>query len=366
MPLQTINYAGIPIQKPDYSGLENFIPNMLSGYKAAKEPARMRAEQEKLENESQTAKLNRVLKERFGVPEAEAALENKTLANDAQRTKNQYLPSSEEQRIALQRAQAGYYDRMPQARPGEGDNSGGLVVNPETGTEGVKYGGGVNEKLLAAKESSADMKIANSMVEARKIIDKISDIVEDHPNLGGSLAYMLSNAGEKKGIFNYFKRMGLDKKDLAAVEKIDKLGSELVMRTGEQLGGKNFTDAKQKLIELTKPSPGNTDESNEFILNNLREFNSGGDLWAKDLRWGQKNRIKIISDPERYREIAKGAMQRANPNQAMQIQGQSPDSMRQQQAAPEGMIRATINGKSGFIPANQKQDFISRGGQINE
>lgn len=119
MPLQTINYAGIPIQKPDYSGLENFIPNMLSGYKAAKEPARMRAEQEKLDYESQTAKMNNYLKQTFGIPEAEAALEGSRLGNQALRTKEEFARPRHEAELALMRAQTGHADRSERGMGGK-------------------------------------------------------------------------------------------------------------------------------------------------------------------------------------------------------------------------------------------------------
>ncbi len=92
MPIPSINFASIPVQKEDYSGIQNLIPNILEGYHA---PKKMQEERAQAERKKQAEELaNKFLKE--------------------------YGPRKNEAEIGLKEAQTGYYNRMPGEKLGAG------------------------------------------------------------------------------------------------------------------------------------------------------------------------------------------------------------------------------------------------------
>lgn len=100
MPIQTIDFSKIPIQKPDYSGQENFFGNILQGYESGVQSKRA-AEK--------------------------AALEDKAMAL-ANATEEKYGADTAAAKLALLQAQAEHHRKLAKGGSGGGSLSGSAVV----------------------------------------------------------------------------------------------------------------------------------------------------------------------------------------------------------------------------------------------
>lgn len=78
MPLPSINFAHVPIQKPDYSALENFVPGIWDAYTAGKQrksAAEMAAEQKNLVSQkAESERIANALMSKYGEQEKLAKL----------------------------------------------------------------------------------------------------------------------------------------------------------------------------------------------------------------------------------------------------------------------------------------------------
>ena len=92
-----------------------------------------------------------------------------------------------------------------------------------------------------------------------------------------------------------------NKKDLAAFEKFRKMASKLVVAKGDTMNGK-ITDARMKLIENMKASPGNTDEANIYMLEGEIYDTDPAAAYNKALEKGFNTRRRPALDLEAYRE----------------------------------------------------------------
>lgn len=109
MPLNQINWAAIQPQVPDYSGIENFLPNFLEAREA---PGRMANEREMMKQALMNAQLGNKIKgveADFAKPLAEQNLQSKIMANALSKEFDIPLAKAE---LMLKQAQAKNYNRL--------------------------------------------------------------------------------------------------------------------------------------------------------------------------------------------------------------------------------------------------------------
>ncbi len=181
-----------------------------------------------------------------------------------------------------------------------------------------------HERTHATKTMEQDLKRADSQVASYKKLKALKDIQLKHPDMSTDFSVAIMNPDKKTGIIEAMKRKYLvDKNKLAAIEKFEKLTADLVATGGEAMGGgQRFTDKLQELYKARKPDSRNTPEANIFVIENLMNEMLPGFSYGKDLRYGLKNRIKIIPDDEKYRELSLHEIERPNKTSSIDIQGQ--------------------------------------------
>ncbi len=181
-----------------------------------------------------------------------------------------------------------------------------------------------HERTHATKSMESDLKRADSQVASYKKLKSLKDIQLKHPDMSTDFSVAIMNPDKKAGILEAMKRKYLvNKGKLAAIEKFEKLTADLVATGGEAMGGgQRFTDKLQELYKARKPDARNTPEANLFVIDNLMNEMLPGFSYGKDLRHGLKNRIKIIPDDEKYRELSLQEMERPNKTSSVDIQGQ--------------------------------------------
>lgn len=159
------------------------------------------------------------------------------------------------------------------------------------------------ERNEATKIMRQNLTKSNDLSKAHKTLSEMQKIMNEHPNMADHFASALVDPTQKSSIFGQLKRIGADKKDLAAIEKFTKLSNDLILSAGQAMGSKSFTDAKLKLLEMAKPSARNTDEANKFVIKHMMEEFEPYVGYSKALQHGLQNRYEVLDVPESYRTI---------------------------------------------------------------
>jgi hypothetical protein len=395
MGLNTINYAALPIQKPDYSGYENLFSNILEGYKNAREPYKMQQEeQERKFRNTILGEEARVAPQTFDAKLAELLLGNK-----GQELKNKYYGSTAEADIkyknlasALQQQSLGHNEKkLPfelEKLKAEAQNYGltpaqkqagqlfgagtpeyndairlqlGLAPTRQQLPSGVPQGSVPYASMPSLKEQSqasnrmheTSAKL-NQLEKVRGILEEMRAIQVKHPNLGDYISTSLVDADGKPGLKSKLLRPLVNKSDLAAQEKFNKLSSDLVLHGAQAFGGKAFTDARQKLMENAKPHFGNTSEANLYVIDKMFKDLDYVPGYKKAVQAGISNRYEVPDDPYLYLPQKENsqveAIQNAQNNQNQQGQQSNPESGRER-------VPIEMNGKTYMIPANMVDIF---------
>lgn len=156
------------------------------------------------------------------------------------------------------------------------------------------------ERQIVVKEMNADLKKANSAASALKLVKEMKKIQDSNPNLSKYFASAIVT--DEPGLWSKIKRniVGLtDEKSLAEIEKFRKLSSELVLKGSENWGVRP-TDARTKLLSLTKPNENNTTEANNYLFNRLEDEFEPWVAYGEDLKKGLNNRYQVIPDFNKY------------------------------------------------------------------
>ena len=129
------------------------------------------------------------------------------------------------------------------------------------------------ERNFLRKQNQEYLKRAEGAHKGLQTLDELDDLIKNNPNIGKYFVRALTSDKDRPSIMDQLIRQGLSEKELTAVQKFNKLTSQLVVNAGEAFGGgRRWTDATQKLIQDTKPFAGNTDEANRFVSNELRKI----------------------------------------------------------------------------------------------
>ena len=184
----------------------------------------------------------------------------------------------------------------------------------EVDENGVPASGVSFDKMKAAEQNRVSKQMADEsnkaqkLVKAHRTLTAMKKLVQEHPNMADEMGAVFANPAEQPGFLDQLKRdmaLGvglLNKKDLAAYEKFTKLSSELVLDAGEALGSKNFTDAKLKLIQRSKPSGRMTDEALNYVIDHMMYDWEPAQDYANAIEKGRRGRYQPEMNMESYRK----------------------------------------------------------------
>jgi len=196
------------------------------------------------------------------------------------------------------------------------------------------------ERNEQVKRMTEDVKIGKSSEGALKIINELRRIQEQHPNLGNYFATALSK-GDEPGWSEWIARKtgALSEKDVSALQKFRKLSNDLVVKGSESWGGR-ITDARMKLLSMTKPGAGNTAEANNYLFDRLEDELSPKVALGKKAKQGLENRYVVYQDfsDEEKPELSNILGQRKSGG---------------------GQQSMTLNGKTYSIPEELVEEFLA-------
>jgi hypothetical protein len=239
--------------------------------------------------------------------------------------KGQFLPQTHQANIDLLKAKADKARRIESQTPGKHSpiyNDLAAIYGEGTPefAEAVKQARGIptsvntpadqelrfsdlsskNEQLDVSKRMRNDLKAAHSVKKAIGTLNEMRRITLENPGLSDTLANIFIDPKKESSIISKATKTFLNKKDRAAVEKYIKLGNDLILQGGEGLGAKNFTDAKAKIIELSKANAGNSQEANLFVIDNMIRQLQPWEAYAQDLKRGLRERKVVEFDLDKY------------------------------------------------------------------
>jgi len=267
------------------------------------------------------------------IPAGMREAESERLKQELQRQQNELFRPTKEAEISLSKAQE--KNQLAQALMHE-QQSQNPILNPHltptmrelaavhgfgtpafykalAETHGIIEGEGVpqnavplralsaNERNVTVQQMQSNMKMANGMERSYKILSEMDEILEKHPKMADYISTALVDPEKAKTVLGQLKRKGVNKEDLAAIEKFNKLSADLVIQGGQALGGSSkWSDARQQLIEAAKPVSGNTYDANKFVIRHMREYMKYGEPMRKDYQNAFKNRYALYTVPEDY------------------------------------------------------------------
>ena len=195
------------------------------------------------------------------------------------------------------------------------------------------------ERNDTVKRMTEDLKVANSSKSALKTLDELRKIQNEHPKLGKYFATAIAS-GNEPGWLEYLSRKAglLSEKDFTALQTFIKLSNDLVIKGSESWGGRP-TDARMKLLSMTKPGARNTAEANNYLFDRLAEELTPKARLGNKIKDGLKNRYAVYQD---YSD-------EESPNLS--------DALEQGMSAG-GSQSMMLNGKTYDIPAELVEEFL--------
>lgn len=195
---------------------------------------------------------------------------------------------------------------------------------------------------------------AKSAINSIQILDELENIVRSNPGMGKYFEHALVTGQENPGLIEQLMRQGVDERQLTAIQTFTKLANQLVFDAGNSMGARNFTDAKQKLIQSIKPSARNTDQANFTIIDGLRktlrpEAEAFEDILAavqKDVVYTPKN--KMSKHDEQSGDFSQALAER-----------------KQSESSGFKVVRAP-NGKLVKVPQSKVEEALAAGGTLVE
>lgn len=344
MPINFTDFSRLPTTD---SGLGDLLGKAIEGFRAQRMPGMMNREQQQQELRNallgmqnkyypqiQDQKLKQgeiglkasqlnldQMPEQFKRQQQESELKQSLykLRAENQSLQNQFLPEAHRAKVAKLEAEtekAKRYEnnarKTPQQRnletlypPGSPEYNDAmkslLGLGGANGDRPVRFNDlPKNEQLDVSKRMRNDLRAAHEIKKATGVLNEMEKIMNEHPNLADSLSNIFIDPKKDSTILSKFGKSFLDKKERAAIEKFVKLSNELILHGGQALGAKNFTDAKAKMLELSKPVAGNSQEANLFLIKNMRKQFDPWQAYAEDLKKGLKNREVVEFDLDKY------------------------------------------------------------------
>lgn len=159
-------------------------------------------------------------------------------------------------------------------------------------------GKSASERNNVFKQQRADMVKVDSAKKAYETLNKMENLVKKHPDLHKYLATVITNPGEKS-LINKVVTYGMNEKERTALELMTKYSNQLALDV-TATWGKNATDARAKMIELSKAAAGLTGDANQAIIGTMKEELFPVIAYGKDLKNAYQNGYEVIFDRDNY------------------------------------------------------------------
>jgi hypothetical protein len=157
------------------------------------------------------------------------------------------------------------------------------------------------EKVRFRDEMNSEISKGDAAVDAIHDAKEMLKILKDNPEMSEWYTTDLFDPAAKASTYARLKRILTDKKDLAELEKFNKLSADLVLRQTALEGGKGgATDQYMQMVSASKANPHYTNNANEFVLNNMIKKYSGRAQYVKDARAAKLKKQILLWDPDYY------------------------------------------------------------------
>lgn len=171
---------------------------------------------------------------------------------------------------------------------------------------------------IARSQNQKYLEKAESAYKAVNLLDELESIINENPGMHKYFARALTTDSLEPGFFEQlFRNSVIDEKQLTALQRFTKISNQLVADGASAFGGsRQFTDARQKLLQSIKPSAANTAEANRAIINGLkkelvpdaRELENIISAIDRDVTYTPRHKLKKQSDNSSSKQAAEEEM----------------------------------------------------------
>lgn len=258
---------------------------------------------------------------------------------------------------AIQEAEALYGDlNDPRAKQYILDRNkiiNGQEYRPELNNKEIPEGA-ISLNLFTPAQRKAETDRQNKFIDQGESwkhimhqLDEADKILDENPNLSDSFASIIEEAGGKsKGYLNPLLNRMSNEKDRTAVQKLDKIYSDIVLNLDSAMPGRGSV-FKLQTINSAKGRSKNTNQANKFINNSLRKEGTPFVNYAKDLK-KIKGRYSLDFDRDKYSNIEE--------------RDEMPDISK---STYEKMLKGQdAEGNLYDIKPEDEDDFVKAGGKI--
>lgn len=130
-----------------------------------------------------------------------------------------------------------------------------------------------NVQLAYHKDMQAKANAGKSYKNVINTLNEMQKISDEHPDLDTDFNQILLNSGSGKesGLLNVIKRKYTDKNSQAAIEKFNKLNSNLIENKIKGLPGNKGTDRMKSIIQDGVPKFGQTKAARDYVMQQMKK-----------------------------------------------------------------------------------------------
>lgn len=378
---QFTNYAAIPIQQPNNSGIDNILQNFVRGYQVAAMPRQMRDQQalQQLQRQALQNQINMAPGQLFG----------QQLNNERMQMQNQFFPDEQKARLALLNAQA-----QKQLQPaGEvGPRFNGEIANAVALENMAEQLGEQDPRVIAARKAAKDKDdYQKSLIDYK---DKYSNSIDKRA------ATALGKQNLELDDINAGFAPGTRRTQTITPEQQDKLRNEYALSiqkgtTDAATRGRTLFAANiEKTIQSINPEnllrysglKGQIEKGKEFLKASVgkesqeydayNESKSAAELAAKELRQfladsiqpSEMERLQKLLNPENWHDSPQLAQKKLNT--ALRILRNETQTYQDALKGPQ-IYQGSQSGNTGSTPnpqgsgmPNQAQNYAIKPGFV--
>lgn len=168
-----------------------------------------------------------------------------------------------------QGAHSDYYRAMSEKARREGMADFGSKDLPPGA---IPYAGRTSaDKSGFTKEMRERANKPNRDIKVLRTLDKMSDIVDKYPDLSTSVSAAMFPGKYEGGVLNTAALSSMPHEKRVALEKLNKLSNDLVLKQVHGLGGQRASIFLEKIMQASNPHSGLTPEAIRAIRDNFKE-----------------------------------------------------------------------------------------------
>jgi hypothetical protein len=156
-----------------------------------------------------------------------------------------------------------------------------------------------NERLDAAKRMRNVVNSYAKVKQVQKNLVEMKKIIKNNPGIAGSLGAAFIDPNDP-GVKSILASWWTSKKDIADIQKMKKLAADINLNELSSFG-QNISDARQKLIEVTKASPNLEPSVIEYIIDKVLDQKEPYEAFVEATREGLNGNYEVYDDPEAFR-----------------------------------------------------------------